>query len=82
MPESIIHMELVAEEFSKLSGYQLNLDLVKRIKDTKPQYNLNKTQRMENFLMHLKLIKARLWKEKFLLLDDICTTGSTLKILL
>ena len=29
------HMELVALEFSKLSGYDVNFELIKRIKDTK-----------------------------------------------
>lgn len=71
------HMELVAEEFSKLSGYQLNLDLVKRIKDTKPQYNLNKTQRMENLSNAFEIDKNKIMDGGILLLDDICTTGST-----
>ena len=42
------HMELVANEFSSLSGYEVNTNLIKRIKDTKPQYKLNKAQRMIN----------------------------------
>ena len=42
------HMELVAEEFSKFTGYDVNTGLIKRIKDTKPQYHLNKSQRMLN----------------------------------
>jgi len=42
------HMELVCEEFSKLSGHACNFDLIKRIKNTKPQYRLNKKQRLEN----------------------------------
>lgn len=71
------HMVLVAEEFSKLSGYNVNFELIKRIKDTKPQYRLNKFQRMENlsnaFLVDLDGYK----NEKILLMDDICTTGST-----
>ena len=42
------HMELVAEEFAKLSNYEVNFEAIKRIKDTKPQYKLNKAQRMMN----------------------------------
>lgn len=71
------HMELVAEEFCKLSGYEMNCNLVKRIKDTKPQYRLNKSQRMENLSNAFQIDKNSYQKQKILLLDDICTTGST-----
>ena len=42
------HMELVAYEFCKLSGFILNFDLIKRTKDTKPQYKLSRKERMQN----------------------------------
>lgn len=71
------HMVLVAEEFSKLSGYNVNLELIKRIKDTKPQYRLNKLQRMDNLSNAFLINKNAVQAEKVLLMDDICTTGST-----
>jgi ComF family protein len=71
------HMQLVGEEFCKLSGYELNSELIVRIKDTKPQYNLNKNQRMENLSKAFKINKNFYSKGKILLFDDICTTGST-----
>lgn len=71
------HMALVAEEFCKLTGYEINLELIKRIKDTKPQYKLNKLQRMENLANAFSINKTNLLKGKILLIDDICTTGST-----
>lgn len=71
------HMNLVAEEFCKLSGYELNTELVKRIKDTKPQYKLNKNQRMENLANAFKIDISKDNKKPILLIDDICTTGST-----
>lgn len=72
------HMELVAEEFAKLSGYEVNFDLIKRIKDTKPQYKLNKSQRMMNLSNAFEVNKDKLIKDKdILIIDDICTTGST-----
>ena len=40
------HMTLVTEEFTKLSGYKPNYDLIKRIKDTKPQYKLTRKERL------------------------------------
>lgn len=71
------HMTLVAHEFSKLTGYEVNLELVKRIKDTKPQYRLNRQQRMENLDNAFIIDKKALQNGKVLLIDDICTTGST-----
>ena len=71
------HMFLVAEEFAKLSGYDVNNELVERIKDTKPQYKLNKAQRMENLSSAFKIHKEKLLNCDILLFDDICTTGST-----
>ncbi len=72
------HMELVAEEFAKLSGYETDFNLIKRIKDTKPQYKLNKSQRMLNLDKAFEINPKTLPKNKrLLLLDDICTTGST-----
>ena len=72
------HMELVALEFSKLSGYDVNFELIKRIKDTKPQYKLNKAQRMLNLDRAFEVDAEKYIKgKKVLLIDDICTTGST-----
>ena len=42
------HMELVVSEFCKLSGLESNFNLIKRIKDTKPQYNLSRAERLKN----------------------------------
>lgn len=71
------HMTLVAEELSKLTGYTVNTTLIKRIKDTKPQYKLNRSQRMENLANAFETNKNNLLEGKILLIDDICTTGST-----
>ena len=71
------HMELVCEEFSKLSGYEYNFDLIKRIKDTKPQYKLNREQRLENLSSAFKVNKDFYKNKTVLIIDDICTTGST-----
>jgi len=72
------HMELVAEEFSKFSGYDINFNLIKRVKDTKPQYKLNKAQRMLNLDKAFEVFVQNLIPDKkILIIDDICTTGST-----
>lgn len=71
------HMELVAEEFCKLTGFELNANLIKRIKDTKPQYKLSRKQRMENLAGAFEVNKEALLPMPVLILDDICTTGAT-----
>lgn len=71
------HMELVAQEFCKLSGYRLNSSLVERIKDTRPQYKLSKPQRMENLANAFRINKDAIQGGPIMLIDDICTTGST-----
>ena len=71
------HMELVAEEFCKLSGFIPNINLIKRIKDTKPQYKLSRTQRLQNLSGAFEVDKTKLLDLPLLILDDICTTGST-----
>lgn len=71
------HMALVAQEFSKLTGYEVNLELVQRIKDTIPQYNLKKEERIKNLSGAFSVNKNKLLKGDVLLFDDICTTGAT-----
>ena len=71
------HMELVCEEFSKLSGFKCNFDLIKRIKDTKPQYKLSRMQRLENLSNAFEIDNTMISGKKIIILDDICTTGST-----
>ena len=72
------HMNLVAEEFSKLTGYKVNYELIKRIKDTKPQYKLTKREREENLKDAFECNLISYEGEKLLLIDDILTTGSTM----
>lgn len=71
------HMALVAQEFCKLSGYSIDNKLVKRVKDTKPQYKLNRAQRMENLSNAFKIDISEKQAGSILLIDDICTTGAT-----
>lgn len=71
------HMELVAEEFCRMSGYKSNFDLIKRIKDTKPQYKLTREERLDNLSNAFEVDKNKDLNLPVLILDDICTTGST-----
>jgi len=71
------HMNLVAQEFCTLTGNILNKDLIKRIKDTKPQYKLKRYEREENLKGAFEVNSENYKGNTVLLLDDICTTGST-----
>lgn len=71
------HMELVVKEFCYMTGYEPNFDLIKRIKDTKPQYKLSRKERLENLHKAFEVDKSKNLNKKVLILDDICTTGST-----
>ena len=71
------HMELVAEEFCRLSGFTPNYELITRIKDTKPQYKLSRKERMQNLANAFEVDKTKYLPLPVLLIDDICTTGAT-----
>ncbi|MBR6127404.1 ComF family protein [bacterium] len=71
------HMELVAEEFCKMSGNILNTELIKRVKDTKPQYKLTRAERLKNLENAFFVDKTKDLKMPILIMDDICTTGAT-----
>ena len=71
------HMNLVTEEFCRLSGFIPNYELITRVKDTKPQYKLSRPERMVNLSNAFVVDKHKNLDMPILLLDDICTTGST-----
>ena len=72
------HMELVGEEFCKLTGLTMDTELIKRVKNTKPQYKLKKYERLENLKNAFKISETNLDKNlEILIIDDIFTTGST-----
>ena len=71
------HMAIVAEEFCRLSGYELNTELITRVKDTKPQYKLSRTEKIENLKNAFRVDKTKLLDMPVLVIDDICTSGAT-----
>jgi len=71
------HMELVAEEFCRITGNVYNPNFISRIKDTKPQYRLNRQERMKNLSSAFKINCSNDMHLPLLIIDDICTTGAT-----
>lgn len=71
------HMNLVTDEFCRLTGNIANKELITRIKDTKPQYKLKRFERMQNLEKAFKVNKQNYQGKTILIIDDICTTGST-----
>ena len=71
------HMNLTGEEFARLSGNSFNKNLISRIKDTKPQYKLKRQERLKNLSNAFMVNKEYYTGKTILLIDDICTTGST-----
>lgn len=71
------HMILVAEEFCKLTGFEPNFNLIKRVKNTKPQYKLTRKERMKNLENAFEVDKEKLLPYPVLIIDDICTSGAT-----
>jgi ComF family protein len=69
---------LIAEEFSKLTGYTVNNKIAKRVRNTEPLYKLSKKERADNLKNAFKVNKKEYKGKKLLLLDDISTTGTTL----
>lgn len=73
--------ELIIKECAKLDkNITVCMDVLYKIKDTKPQSTLNKEQRMINVQDAYKTQNSEIIKnKKVLLFDDIYTTGSTLE---
>lgn len=73
------HMELVAKELSLISGAEINTKIVERAKNTKPQYKLSLKERSDNLKNAFKINIEKYNNEELLIIDDIKTTGATLK---
>jgi ComF family protein len=71
--------EVMAQSFCQITGYQLNTQALVRVKQTEAMFNLEtlaaRAKNIENALQ----IGAKLPKYPVLLLDDIHTTGTTVK---
>jgi ComF family protein len=73
--------ELLAHTFARLTKLPY-LRGLERIRDTPPQAQLSRNERLRNvveaFSYSLKLPKTSFLNKKFILIDDVCSTGATL----
>lgn len=72
-------VNLICSEFSKLSNIKINDKILKKIKNSKPQFELNKKLRKENLKGTFEINLENYNGENILLIDDITTTGATLE---
>ncbi|MFP3153671.1 ComF family protein [Lachnospiraceae bacterium ZAX-1] len=70
--------ELLAREIGRSMEIPVYTDLLKRIKNTKPQKQLNDAERKNNLKKAFKISPNKVQLNHILLVDDIYTTGSTI----
>ena len=71
---------LIAKPIARALGRPLQAEVIRRVRDTDPQAGLAKTARAENIHGAFIVPRPRRIREKrILLLDDVITTGETVK---
>lgn len=74
------HGEIIAKRISKTFGTEFAPDLLKKIKNTKPQVNLSANERETNLKGAFQVNgKYDIKNKTILICDDVITTGSTLE---
>lgn len=74
--------EIIAESICERAGGKLVADLLLRVKQTKPQADLDEKERIENIRGVFELnpkYQIRNSKISYVLIDDVYTTGSTIR---
>jgi ComF family protein len=71
--------EVIAQSFCQITGYQLNTQALIRVKETEAMFNLETLAARTKNLQGALQIGAKLPKYPVLLIDDIHTTGTTVK---
>lgn len=70
--------ELLARELGHLLDIPVNSSTLQRVRDTKSQMKLGANERHQNVKNAFVCRDERLSGQKIMLIDDVCTTGSTL----
>ena len=69
---------LLARELAKASGVPMDEHCLRRTRPTRPQVGLNAQQRQNNVAGAFLCVDDRVANQRILLIDDVCTTASTL----
>jgi len=71
--------KIIAQELAKKTGFEV-VSLLKKIKDTKPQMELNQEERLKNIKGCFELIELTETRvSEVVLVDDVYTTGATIR---
>ncbi|MBX9666543.1 MAG: ComF family protein [Candidatus Obscuribacterales bacterium] len=69
---------LIAGEFARLADLPVETKMLRRVKETKPQYGLKKGERLDNVKDAFALGKVSARGRNIILIDDVFTSGATL----
>ena len=72
------HTELISKEFAKLSGIDTDFKIIKKVKNTLPQYKVRANQKAKNVHGAFKIYPNHAQGKTLILIDDITTTSATL----
>ena len=72
------HTELISKEFAKLSGINTDFKIIKKVKNTLPQYKVRANQKAKNVHGAFKIYPNHAQGKTLILIDDIVTTSATL----
>ncbi len=72
------HTELISKEFAKLSGIETDFKIIKKVKNTLPQYKVRANQKAKNVHGAFKIYPNHAQGKTLILIDDITTTSATL----
>ena len=72
------HTELISKEFAKLSGINTDFKIIKKVKNTLPQYKVRANQKAKNVRGAFKIYPNHAQGKTLILIDDITTTSATL----
>jgi ComF family protein len=74
--------EILCEQFTRTWGVEYNKNVVRRIRQNEHQAKLNRSERIGNSVNLFECVNPDLiYKRNIYLVDDVITTGSTLKSL-
>jgi ComF family protein len=72
--------ELLAREISKVIALPVKVNLVKRVKDNKPQARtVSVKERRINMLNAFVCTSSEVYGKDIVIIDDVCTSGATLE---